>query len=59
MPYSSLPEPMLAKSGPLPQRRDFAYEVKCDGFRAIASTEGPLSRDLRLTPRRGRSYAER
>lgn len=58
MPYSSLPEPMLAKAGPLPQRRDFAYEVKCDGFRAIASTEGPLS-DLRLTPRRGRSYAAR
>jgi len=29
---------MLARSGPLPTRGDFAYEVKWDEFRAIVST---------------------
>jgi len=39
-PYSALPEPMLAKSGKLPTRGRWSYEVKWDGFRAIVSTEG-------------------
>jgi bifunctional non-homologous end joining protein LigD len=30
-----MPEPMLAKSGPLPQYGDYAYELKWDGFRAL------------------------
>jgi ATP-dependent DNA ligase len=55
MAYSALPEPMLAKSGKLPTRGDFAYEVKWDGFRAIVSTEGPL----RVRSRRGRDMTER
>jgi ATP-dependent DNA ligase len=42
MPYSSLPEPMLARSARLPISRGYAYEVKWDGFRALVSTEGPL-----------------
>jgi bifunctional non-homologous end joining protein LigD len=33
---------MLARSGSLPTRGAYAYEVKWDGFRAIVSTEGPL-----------------
>ena len=45
---------MLAKSGPLAQRSDFAYEVKWDGFRAIVSTEGPL----RVRSRRGWDMTE-
>jgi ATP-dependent DNA ligase len=39
---SALPEPMLARSGPLPTSGDYAYELKWDGFRAIVSTEGEL-----------------
>jgi ATP-dependent DNA ligase len=42
MPFSALPEPMLARSGRLPTSGSWAYEVKWDGFRAIVSTEGPL-----------------
>jgi ATP-dependent DNA ligase len=42
MPYSALPEPMVARSGQLPASGHYAYEVKWDGFRAIDSTEGPL-----------------
>src|SRR3954469_24410436 len=49
MPHSALPEPMLAKSGRLPTRAGYAYEVKWDGFGAIVSTEGPL----RVRSRRG------
>src|SRR5438552_19057354 len=30
MPYSALPEPMLARSGRLPISRAYAYEVKWD-----------------------------
>jgi ATP-dependent DNA ligase len=30
-----LPDPMLARSGDLPSRGRWAYEVKWDGFRAI------------------------
>jgi bifunctional non-homologous end joining protein LigD len=54
MPYSALPEPMLARSGRLPMRNDFAFEVKWDGFRAIVSTEGPL----RVRSRRGWNMTE-
>lgn len=34
-----LPEPMLARSGPLPLGDGYAYELKWDGFRAIVSSE--------------------
>jgi len=44
-----VPEPMLARSGRLPKRGNWAYEVKWDGFRAIVSSEGPL----RVRSRRG------
>ena len=44
---------MLARSGPLPARGAWAYEVKWDGFRAIVSTEGPL----RVRSRRGWNMA--
>jgi ATP-dependent DNA ligase len=47
-------EPMLARSGDLRTRGDFAYEVKWDGFRAIVSTEGPL----RVRGRRGWNMIE-
>jgi ATP-dependent DNA ligase len=40
---------VLARSGPLPTRGDWAYEVKWDGFRALVSTEG----GLRVRSRRG------
>ena len=33
-----LPEPMLAKSAPLPTSRGWAFEPKFDGFRAIVRT---------------------
>jgi hypothetical protein len=39
---------MLARSGSIPTRRDWAYEVKWDGFRAIVSTEGLLRVSSRL-----------
>jgi hypothetical protein len=55
IPYSALPEPMLAKSGPLPVRSDFVYEVKWDGFRAVLSTEG----SFRVRSRRGWNMTER
>jgi bifunctional non-homologous end joining protein LigD len=54
MAYSALPEPMLARSGRLPARGDFAYEVKRDGFRALVSTE----RRLRVRSRRGWNMTE-
>jgi ATP-dependent DNA ligase len=47
--YSALPEPMFARSGPLPTRGDYSFEVKWDGFRAIVSTEA----ELRVRSRRG------
>jgi hypothetical protein len=40
---------MLARSGTLPMRGDWAYEVKWDSFRALVSTRGPL----RVRSRRG------
>ena len=54
VPWSALPEPMLAKSWKLPTRGAWAYEVKWDGFRAIVSTEGPL----RVRSRRGWNMTE-
>jgi ATP-dependent DNA ligase len=45
---------MLARPGKLPIRGEWAYEVKWDGFRAIASTEGPL----RVRSRRGWNMIE-
>jgi bifunctional non-homologous end joining protein LigD len=41
---------MLARSGTLPTRDDWAFDVKWDGFRAIVSTEGT---PLRVRSRRG------
>ena len=32
---SALPKPMLAHSGPLPERDGYALELKWDGFRAL------------------------
>ena len=34
----TLPEPMLARSGPLPTGNGWRYELKCDGFRALVCT---------------------
>jgi hypothetical protein len=51
MPYSALPEPMLARSGRLPISGAYAYEVKW----AMVSTEGPL----RVRSRRGWSMTDR
>jgi bifunctional non-homologous end joining protein LigD len=45
---------MLARSGRLPTSGDYGYELKWDGFRAIASTEGPL----RVRSRRGWDMTE-
>jgi ATP-dependent DNA ligase len=39
---------MLAKSGPIPTRGSWAYEVKWDGFRAIVATQ-----PFRVRSRRG------
>jgi ATP-dependent DNA ligase len=41
---------MLARTGPLPELGNWAYEVKWDGFRAIVSTVD----GLRVRSRRGR-----
>jgi bifunctional non-homologous end joining protein LigD len=46
---------MLARSGPLPTREGYAYEVKWDGFRAIVSTQD----DFRVRSRRGWNMTER
>jgi ATP-dependent DNA ligase len=46
---------MLAKSGKLPTRGHWSYEVKWDGFRAIVSTEGPP----RARSRRGWAMTDR
>lgn len=35
-----LPEPMLARSGPLPTGRGWLYEPKLDGFRCLVCTHG-------------------
>ena len=44
-----LPDPMLARSGPLSSRSAWSFELKWDGFRAIVSTED----GLRVRSRRG------
>jgi bifunctional non-homologous end joining protein LigD len=46
---------MLARSGPIPTRGDWSFEVKWDGFRAIVSTEGG---PLRVRSRRGWDMTE-
>jgi bifunctional non-homologous end joining protein LigD len=46
---------MLARSGPIPTRGDWSYEVKWDGFRAIVSTE---REPLRIRSRRGWNMTE-
>jgi hypothetical protein len=48
-----LPQPMLAKSGPIPRRGDRAFEAKGEGFRAI------VSGGLRTGAGRRREAAER
>ena len=53
-PAAPLPQPMLARSGKLPARGDWAYEVKWDGFRTIVSTEGRF----RVRSRRGWDMTE-
>ena len=37
-----LPQPMLARSGPLPEGSDWRFELELDGFGAIVSTTGGL-----------------
>lgn len=54
MPFSALPEPMLARSGRLPTGGGWAFEVKWDGFRAVVSTEDRL----RVRSRRGWNMTE-
>jgi bifunctional non-homologous end joining protein LigD len=51
---ASLPLPMLARSGQIPTRGDWAYEVKWDGFRGLLSTEGRF----RVRSRRGWDMTE-
>ena len=46
--------PMLARSGPLPELGNWAFEVKWDGFRALVSTAGGLG----IRSRRGRDLTE-
>ena len=45
---------MLARSGPIPTRGDYAFEVKWDGFRGLLSTEN----GMRLRSRRGWDMTE-
>src|SRR3954451_11966885 len=45
---------MLARSGRLPDKAGYAFEVKWDGFRAIVSTED----GLRIRSRRGWNMTE-
>jgi bifunctional non-homologous end joining protein LigD len=49
-----LAQPMLARSGQIPGRGDWAYEVKWDGFRGLLSTEGRF----RVGSRRGWDMTE-
>jgi ATP-dependent DNA ligase len=44
-----LPQPTLARSGPIPTRGAYAYELKWEGFRCLLSTE----ERLRIRSRRG------
>jgi|SRR5512133_1698573 bifunctional non-homologous end joining protein LigD len=45
---------MLARSGPIPTRGDWSFELTWDGFRALLSTE----HELRLRSRRGWDMTE-
>jgi hypothetical protein len=45
---------MLARSGPIPRRGGYAYEVKWDGFRAIVATEDGIA----VRSRRGWNMTE-
>ena len=38
-----LPDPMLAKPGPLPTGRVWSFEPKWDGYRSVAVRIGPRS----------------
>jgi bifunctional non-homologous end joining protein LigD len=49
-----LPRPMLARTGDLPRRDGYAFEVKWDGFRALVSTED----GLHVRSRRGWTMTE-
>jgi ATP-dependent DNA ligase len=42
MASAALPEPMLLRSGQIPTRGHYRYEVKWDGFRCLLSTESAL-----------------
>jgi ATP-dependent DNA ligase len=46
----ALPQPMLARSAPVPVGRGLTYELKFDGFRAIARTG---AEGFRVASRRG------
>jgi bifunctional non-homologous end joining protein LigD len=46
---NALPEPMLARSGRLPDRDGYAYEPKWDGFRALVRSGS----EFRVPSRRG------
>jgi ATP-dependent DNA ligase len=48
-PLLRLPEPMLAKPGPIPVTRGWLFEPQLDGFRCLACTHGRL----RVRSRRG------
>ncbi len=37
-----LPEPTLARSGPLPHGRGWSFESKLDGFRCLVCTHGSV-----------------
>ena len=49
-----LPLPMLARSGSIPERGRWPFEVKWDGFRALVRTDG----DFAVRSRRGWSMTE-
>jgi len=49
LPLLRIPEPMLARPAPLPSGPAWSFELKWDGFRAIASSED----GLRVRSRRG------
>ncbi len=51
----SLPDPMLPSAGPLPDGEGWAYQLKWDGIRAVARTNGSAM----VRSRRGRALTER
>ena len=46
-PLLRLPEPRLARSGPLPSSSGWSFELKWDGFRAIVSTANESAAGVR------------